>query len=266
MSVNTDYEAILKEFNEIPYSLPRTIDPSKLDPILYKTALGKENWGENRYGNVLPNETTRVQLPGGYYNANWIWNSRALAAQGPMFHQIGRFWEMVSITNAKAIVTLTNSFENGVGKCAEFWYNHSNEQVLFNTGNEKIIKREVRFLEDGNIRTITQFHLENWPDKQVVDIEALARIVEEVYEFTKANEKPFLAHCSAGVGRSGTFCAVFEAYRQMKEGNANPNIREIVEDLRHPNTGRIGMVQKPEQYLLVYQVVEYFIKNKFTLN
>ena len=58
-----------------------------------------------------------------------------------------------------------------------------------------------------------------------------------------------LLHCSAGIGRTGTLAATIEAMRcAHKHGNLS--LFEIVDNMRR---GRVGCVQKMEQYNFIYQ-------------
>ncbi|KAF8310363.1 phosphatases II [Clavulina sp. PMI_390] len=84
----------------------------------------------------------------------------------------------------------------------------------------------------GNRRRVRHLYYAGWPDHGVPDdggesIAELAKIVEgyavERHEGSRARP-PVLVHCSAGVGRTGTFIAVSAALRQCGVF-ANPNGR-----------------------------------------
>jgi len=66
---------------------------------------------------------------------------------------------------------------------------------------------------------------------------------------------PIITHCSAGVGRTGTFLAVHVCMEKMKYYNSleHVNIPRTVLLLRQSRT---GMVQTPEQYHFIYQVLQ----------
>lgn len=238
-----------KEFNELPYAKCEERDAS-----LYPTALAPENKERNRYFDILPNEPTRFKFKDKetYFNANIVLNGSAIAAQGPEERELKEFWTMIKEFDATAIVALANPIERGEEKCANYW-GITRENKVYTNGNENIVKRVIRFQGEN----VVQYHLQNWPDHGVVKVETLAKLIELFYE---ENKGPFIVHCSAGIGRTGTFCAVYEAYRQIQEGKKNPNIKEIVTNLRHPEKGRTGMVQTEKQYNLIYQTVDYLLK------
>ena len=62
--------------------------------------------------------------------------------------------------------------------------------------------------ESATCRDVTQYQFTGWPDHDVPQsaegFNALVRFADE-FNVSKA---PLLVHCSAGVGRTGTFCTV----------------------------------------------------------
>jgi len=69
--------------------------------------------------------------------------------------------------------------------------------------------------------------------------------------------RPIVLHCSAGIGRTGTLIACHVAWRALKSGVTNINIKKLVKELRED---RKGMVQSVEQYVFVHEVVEQLMK------
>eukprot|EP00762_Andalucia_godoyi_P003365 ANDGO_06617.mRNA.1 Tyrosine-protein phosphatase Lar-like len=71
---------------------------------------------------------------------------------------------------------------------------------------------------------------------------------------------PLVVHCSAGVGRSGTFIAIHAVYAQFRLHRAGPErvmpFRfDVFNTLRYMRQCRIGMIQRSEQYEFVYQAL-----------
>lgn len=67
-----------------------------------------------------------------------------------------------------------------------------------------------------------------------------------------------IVHCSAGVGRTGTFIALDIALQQVRS-EKKINVLEIVKDLRRQ---RMKMVQSFSQYLLIYQCIVIILKQQ----
>ena len=68
---------------------------------------------------------------------------------------------------------------------------------------------ELRHCETDYIRVITQYHYLTWPDFGVPEPpQTLVRFVRAFRERVTPEQRPVVVHCSAGVGRSGTFIAL----------------------------------------------------------
>jgi len=87
-------------------------------------------------------------------------------------------------------------------------------------------------------------------------------IMEKIDEIFEKNNQmgPIIVHCSAGVGRTGTFITIQIILEQLKKRKRlncqkdqfNFDVYNTVKDLK---TCRIGMVQKKEQYTFCYQAI-----------
>ena len=153
---------------------------------------------------------------------------------------------MIRKRNVEVVVSLTNPFDKGKEKCYDYWSKYKGE-ILYENGKERIVKREIT--KKGS-NPITHFHLENWPDSGVVKPETLAFLVQKVHEASKG--KIFLAHCSAGLGRTGTFLAALDAFRKESR-----DIFAIATLIRHPKTGRVGSIQNKNQLKLIYETLDH---------
>lgn len=68
---------------------------------------------------------------------------------------------------------------------------------------------EFRIMRGDTVRTIRHFHFTTWPDFGVPEPpQTLVRFVRAFRERVSAEQRPIVVHCSAGVGRSGTFIAL----------------------------------------------------------
>ena len=69
--------------------------------------------------------------------------------------------------------------------------------------------REFQIKKNNQTRNITQYHAVGWPDRKVPKPEFLNEFHELLYKIVEYKEtpspKPVVIHCSAGVGRTGTF-------------------------------------------------------------
>lgn len=91
--------------------------------------------------------------------------------------------------------------------------------------------------------TVTHYHFLAWPDHGVpADKTCLIHFIQRVRKaHPYENSVPLLVHCSAGVGRTGTFMALDSMIQRMKTEDTL-NVYQFLYQLR---TKRVLMVQTP---------------------
>lgn len=223
------------------------------------SSLSQRMLSRNRYNSVFANEATRVTIESDeffYFNANWVMGRSVIAAQGPLSTEWQEFWTMVKHHRVSTIVMLTDLSENGLDKCSGYWaksfWNRSAPQqiaetTVYTNGSVNILRRSFRF-KDGH--EVVQYHVRGFLDGGSIQPETLAYLVKE----TATREGTILAHCSAGIGRTGTYCAALDVYRKQSS-----DVAAIVKDLRHPLKGRYKMVGTPWQYELICKTADLIV-------
>ncbi|CAN8062916.1 unnamed protein product [Agarophyton chilense] len=122
----------------------------------------------------------------------------------------------------------------------------------------------------GPVLEVIQLQYLDWPDQNVPahpgTLLDLCRRVDEIlsahYMKTQVSAPP-IVHCSAGVGRTGTFIAIDRTLRRLWDAFSTSSgesgdpvlveeIRELVGKLK---IERSKMVQTPEQYRFIYEAV-----------
>ncbi|CAO2579937.1 Receptor-type tyrosine-protein phosphatase eta [Lemmus lemmus] len=237
------------------------------------TAEIAENRGKNRYNNVLPYDISRVKLSvqthstDDYINANYMpgYHSKQdfIATQGPLPNTLKDFWRMVWEKNVYAIVMLTKCVEQGRTKCEEYWPSKQAQDygdiTVAMTSEVVLPEWTVRDFVVKNMQTseshpLRQFHFTSWPDHGVPDTTDLLinfRYLVRDYMKQIPPESPILVHCSAGVGRTGTFIAIDRLIYQIENENT-VDVYGIVYELR---MHRPLMVQTEDQYVFLNQCV-----------
>ncbi|KAI4563427.1 hypothetical protein MJT46_011036 [Ovis ammon polii x Ovis aries] len=209
------YQAFFQEFEELK-------EVGKEQPRL--EAEHPANSAKNRYPHVLPYDHSRVRLAlldgkphSDYINASFIPGythpQEFIATQGPLKKTLADFWRLVWEQQVQVIVMLTVGMENG--RAAQRWP-----------------------------RTVKQLQFTTWPDHSVPEApSSLLAFVELVREQARAatGAGPLLVHCSAGVGRSGTFVALWRLLRQLEEEQV-VDVFHVVHTLR---LHRPLMIQTP---------------------
>ncbi|XP_054246540.1 receptor-type tyrosine-protein phosphatase eta, partial [Indicator indicator] len=239
-----------------------------------------ENRGKNRYNNVLPYDISRVKLSdqssasGDYINANYIpgYNSKKafIAAQGPLPNTIEDFWRMVWEKNIYSVVMLTKCVEQARTKCEQYWPDKQSKSygdIIVTMVSEVVLPEwtirdfTVEKANTPESHTVRQFHFTSWPDHGVPETtDLLINFRHLVHEYSSQNpiDSPTLVHCSAGVGRTGTFIAIDRLIQQM-EMESTVDVYGVVYDLR---MHRPLMVQTEDQYVFLNQCVMDIIRSQ----
>uniref|UniRef100_A0A673UBQ0 Receptor-type tyrosine-protein phosphatase eta n=1 Tax=Suricata suricatta TaxID=37032 RepID=A0A673UBQ0_SURSU len=244
------------------------------------TAELAENRGKNRYNNVLPYDISRVKLSvqshstDDYINANYMpgYHSKKdfIATQGPLPNTLKDFWRMVWEKNVYAIVMLTKCVEQGRTKCEEYWPSKQAQDygdITVAMTSEIVLPQwtirdfTVKNLQTSESHPLRQFHFTSWPDHGVPDTTDLLinfRYLVRDYMKQSPPGSPILVHCSAGVGRTGTFIAIDRLIYQIENENT-VDVYGIVYDLR---MHRPLMVQTEDQYVFLNQCVLDIIRSQ----
>lgn len=212
-----------------------------------------------------------------------------IATQGPKEEMHSHVWRMIwhECADPVVIVMLTQTYESGREKCFQYFpFDMSdptltiNEEDEFEDGflatltlknitEDKSTSSTIREMElataDGQTKTVWHMLFGGWPDYSIPegeDINGLVRLVDFsasknplIPELNKT--APRIVHCSAGVGRTGTFIALdwllaeFREGRLDKIGDDDP-IADVVDELRGQ---RMMMVQGEQQFFFLYDVM-----------
>ncbi|XP_054546268.1 receptor-type tyrosine-protein phosphatase C isoform X2 [Talpa occidentalis] len=254
-------------------SIPRVF--SKF-PI--KDARKPFNQNKNRYVDILPYDYNRVELSdlngdagSNYINASYIDGFKEprkyIAAQGPRDETVDDFWRMIWEQKATVIVMVTRCEEGNRNKCAEYWPSMEEGTRTFRdvTVNLTEYKRCPDYViqklniankkEKTAAREITHIQFTSWPDHGVPEEpHLLLKLRRRVNAFSNFFSGPIVVHCSAGVGRTGTYIGI-DAMLEGLEAENKVDIYGYVVKLRRQ---RCLMVQVEAQYILIHQaLVEY---------
>ena len=261
----------------------------------------------NRHNDILPYKYNIVNINNDnninnisiddYINASYINGpfisktdkNMFIATQGPLKNTIYNFWEMIYNKKINLIIMLTKSNEDGKNKSEIYWPENNNDLIINKNNNQinisliensviiqdSLIKRKLKFNNNKNNNLIvTQYQFISWPDHHVpIEDENTYKIIEilmnNIYDnfFENNFNIPILIHCSAGVGRTGTFialCNIIRCLKKLKEIGEKPilNVFNVVRKLREE---RYSMVTDKQQYKFIYKYCIDFVKDNFKL-
>ncbi|XP_029974537.1 receptor-type tyrosine-protein phosphatase V-like isoform X2 [Salarias fasciatus] len=244
-----------------------------------KAAEVEANREKNRYPYILPYDHCRVRLSvqnsaphTDYINASFVPGGGSerdfICTQGPLPNTTADFWRMVWEQNVRIIVMVTALRHKDIVLCDKYWplepgtVHHGLIQVTTVTCKQgpdySVTSINLRQRHCPTDRTVTHYYYHTWPDRGVPrNISSLCVFTEQVRRHLEAIPRlgPAVVHCSAGVGRSGTF-VTFLWLMQLCVRGIHPDIRAAVEDLR---LHRMWMVQNLEQYIFVHQCLLHWL-------
>ncbi|XP_034259210.1 receptor-type tyrosine-protein phosphatase O isoform X4 [Pantherophis guttatus] len=232
------------------------------------------NRSKNRYTNILPYDFSRVQLVSmneeegsDYINANYIpgYNSpqEYIATQGPLPETRNDFWKMVLQQKSQIIVMLTQCNEKRRVKCDHYWpfaeepvlYGDITVEMLSEEEQADWVFRNFRISYADEVQDVMHFNYTSWPDHGVPPTnaaESILHFVQMVRQQATKSKGPMIVHCSAGVGRTGTFIALDRLLQHIHD-HEFVDILGMVSDMR---SYRMSMVQTEEQYIFIHQCVQ----------
>ncbi|VEN46401.1 unnamed protein product [Callosobruchus maculatus] len=236
------------------------------------------NRPKNRFTNILPYDHSRFKLQpvddeegSDYINANYVpgYNSprEFIVTQGPLHSTRDDFWRMVWESNSRAIIMLTRCVEKGREKCDHYWpydtmpayYGDISVQILNESRYPDWNVCEFMVCRGETQRVVRHFHFTTWPDFGVPNPpHTLVRFVRAFRERVPPDQRPIVVHCSAGVGRSGTFICLDRILQQILVSDY-VDIFGIVYAMRKE---RVWMVQTEQQYICIHQCLLAVLEGK----
>ncbi|XP_017572418.2 tyrosine-protein phosphatase non-receptor type 2 [Pygocentrus nattereri] len=243
----------------------------------FKVAKYPENRNRNRYRDVSPFDHSRVKLgntENDYINASLVQMDEAqrsyILTQGPLRTTCGHFWLMIWEQRTKAVIMLNRVMEKGSEKCAQYWPTQEEHEMSFRDTRfvVRLLSEDVksyyttRLLElqnanTGERREIYHFHYTTWPDFGVP--ESPASFLNFLFKVRESgslgtDHGPAVVHCSAGIGRSGTFSLVDTCLVLMdkRKDPSSVDIKKVLLDMRKY---RMGLIQTPDQLRFSYMAV-----------
>ncbi|KAK1705117.1 protein-tyrosine phosphatase [Colletotrichum lupini] len=222
---------------------------------------------------------------------------RYIAMQGPTENSLDFVWRMIAeqLTDPVVIVQLTSFYENNQVKCYPYlpmdeehepwvinemdgWSDGWSATLTFDSllslenGAIEVRKLLLRVGDEEEDRIVWHLLYTKWPDfgvPAVDDLSSFFTLMRLSREYNTTSENPRIIHCSAGVGRTGTFITLEHLMRELDEGalddydgagEGDDLIFATVDALREQ---RRSMVQAESQYLFLYQVLRKLWQEKY---
>lgn len=229
--------------------------------------------------NIIPYDHSRVKLKrlgedtsSDYINASFIPGYKRpnafIATQGPVPNSFIDFWRMIWEYSINTIVMVTHEVERGRMKCHRYWpdptsfppmlvleYGEITVSHISTIPHKHYVLRAFDITRRGQevTRRVSQFAFTSWPDHGVpLTTAELLGFRNAINHKSPCNESPIVIHCSAGVGRTGTYIAIENLVRQALDMGGNLSVPSVVANMREY---RSHMVQTEIQYIFIYRAV-----------
>ena len=201
-----------------------------------------------------------------YINANFIHGHtlerKFIATQGPQTATVNDFWHMIWQKNVSFIIMLAKLIEDGKKKCAQYWPKEIDTNVMYEsvtvifTREEEFADFSVRHFtisKDGNTRQVKMYHFTSWPDQGIPQSAmTMVSFIETVRnQLTNTSQFPLVVHCSAGVGRTGTFIALWN----LMDSARDQHMVDVPATVKRLRDSRYKMVQTADQYKFIYHAI-----------
>ncbi|XP_042225422.1 phosphatidylinositol phosphatase PTPRQ-like [Homarus americanus] len=234
------------------------------------------NKPKNRFQNIYPFDHARVKLspiPGvegsEYINASYVLDIHErpyfIATQGPKLNTVKDFWRMVMERSVHHHHALQRQ---GEGQVVYRMYPNETcinigSYIIRNHREERQELYSIRYLEVAageQKRMVKQYHFTAWPDfgapKHVTD---LLDFMADIRSTMPTNGDHLLVHCSAGVGRTGTFIGLWNLIDEADADTTTEyvNIKQTVMKMRKR---RPIMVQSTEQFLYLTKCISAYLE------
>jgi tyrosine-protein phosphatase non-receptor type 9 len=259
----------------------------------FDTARMMENLAKNRYTDVLCYDHTRViltrddnDLDTDYINANFVdgykQRNAFISSQGPLPRTFPDFWQMVWEQRTLLVVMTTRAVERHRTKCGQYWPELEGTSItcgIYEIHSENIENYEdfiitsltITNTRSEEVRSVSHFQFTSWPDYGTPDsalsmLQFLQCVREKQNEMLLQLEDswnghplgpPIIVHCSAGIGRTGTFCTLDIAIRKF-EDIGKVDIRSTVDCIR---AQRAFSIQMPDQYVFCHLAFLEYVLN-----
>lgn len=219
-----------------------------------------------------------------------------IATQGCLPATVVDFWNMIWQENTRVIVMTTKELERGKSKCAKYWPDQGQEKewgaarvtcMSESSTNDYTLREFLLSWKGREARRIYQYHFQVWPDHGVpADPGCVLNFLHDVnarqeqlrLEGTSSVrvasicvfhlltclkfKGPICVHCSAGIGRTGTFIVIDMILDQIDRDGLDTEI-DIQRSIQMVRSQRSGMVQTEAQYKFVYYAVQHYVQTLF---
>lgn len=237
-----------------------------------------------RWGDILPYVENHVENT----NASKMhlpFTGDFISTCAPKSNGFGNYWEhAVHSSGVSCIVMITDFIEKKNGKLLPkadpYWPQkvggiETYEQIEVTFISETCVYQEsktpdkkgiykrifsIKKVGETTARNVVQIHFTAWPDFGAPTTQLFNQLLAVIENLPEESKSKFLVHCSAGVGRTGTYMAIQEAILELNAtivdtiANGEPTV-DILGIILAMREQRSGMVQTADQLEFIFKYV-----------
>ena len=174
--------------------------------------------------------------------------------------------------DVKVIIMICKLRENEKEKCANYWETYFDTYKVVNLtekSDDGLILRQIQIknVQNSVVKNFLQLQLTTWED-HTAPIDNYNRIIQMInfIDNNKNSNSPVVVHCSAGVGRTGTFISIYNLYKEIMKQINDTSEKEILFSImnivRKLKELRLYLVENEKQYNYLYEFVNLLLKEK----
>lgn len=265
------------------YYLLRDITTSK--DQLNRLIVEKELCSFNRYTDVYAYSDTLTWLDpqskaaSSYVHANLVNPPKGIpssnvfiASQAPLAKGIQNFLALLILQKVSVVINLVEPKEIGA-KCYKYWADSADPVTFGNfevsclslEKNQYVTRRtlKVKNILSGKEHSFLHLHYLSWLDHFIPRDNGLKAFIDMFPIVKKAFDStgmPVLVHCSAGIGRTGTFIVGYHLWSLSLAAKISKTLfkASIFDLTRRVREQRFRTVETEPQYFFLYELAERF--------
>ena len=129
---------------------------------------------------------------------------------------------------------------------------HEDVQANFTVRTFRLRHIKLSKKDKSCVREVVQYQYTSWPDHGTpLNILPVLSFIKKSSNACQENDGPLVVHCSAGVGRTGTYIVIDAMLKQLR-AKGEMNIMSFLSHIRHQ---RSYLVQTEDQYIFIHDTL-----------
>lgn len=184
-----------------------------------------------------------------------------IAGQYPIPHAFESTWKMVIEQSIGSIIILTKEVDSGQRKGDVYWPRELNQVILYGSVRVRLVNVHAHtyFIQyDLSVQGhhVILYEYQDWPDKQPANSRHLLEFIHHYH--SKIKSQGVFVHCSAGIGRTGTFLVIDTVMRmKVRKGEPADLVVAVLKEYKKQRVLSLSM----DQFRMVYETLWLYYRS-----